>query len=89
VQESFATSVAIRDACGESIFGHAERLVEDFRATIEKYPPRAPVTAESLAQYTQAVVQGGFVLSKARGNRAPLVDSLMHLKTYLNLLFRR
>ncbi len=70
VQESFATSESIRDACGESIFGHAERLADDIRAAIEKYPPRVPVTAESLAQYTQTVVQGGFVLSKAKGDRA-------------------
>jgi len=88
VQESFATSAPIRDACGESIFGHAERLEDDFRAAIAKYPPAIDVTAESLAQYTQTVVQGGFVLSKAKGNRAPLVDSLGHLKNYLTLLFK-
>jgi TetR/AcrR family transcriptional repressor of nem operon len=87
VQESFATSEPIREACGESIFGHAERLEADFREAIAKYPPRVPVTAASLAQYTQTVVQGGFVLSKAKGDRAPLIDSLAHLRNYLSLLF--
>lgn len=88
VQESFATSAPIREACGESIFGHAERLEDDFRAAIAKYRPAIDVAAESLAQYTQTVVQGGFVLAKAKGNRAPLVDSLGHLKNYLTLLFK-
>jgi TetR/AcrR family transcriptional repressor of nem operon len=89
VQETFATSEAIRAACGQSLAGHAARLAEDFRAAIEKYRPDAEVSAESLARYTQTVLQGGFVLSKAHGGREPLLDALTHLQRYLNLLFRR
>lgn len=89
VQETFATSDAVRSACGASIFDHAEHLAEDFRAAIRQHPPRMPVTAESLAIYTQTVLQGGFVLSKARGDRAPLLDALAHLKRYLAMLFRK
>jgi len=89
VQESFATSEPIREACGASMFQHAERLATDFRAALERYPPRASVTAEGLAQYTQVVVQGGFVLAKAVGDRGPLLAALEHLKTYLELLFDR
>jgi TetR/AcrR family transcriptional regulator, transcriptional repressor for nem operon len=89
VQETFATSDAIRAACGATIDAHAQTLVGDLRAAIEKYPPRVPVSAESLALYTQTVVQGGFVLSKAQGDRAPLLDALKHLKQYFALLFRK
>lgn len=89
VQETFATSDAIRSACGATIDAHAERLVADLRAAIEKYPPRLPVTAESLALYTQTVVQGGFVLAKAQGDRAPLLDALAHLRQYITLLFQK
>jgi TetR/AcrR family transcriptional repressor of nem operon len=53
------------------------------------HPPRVPVTAESLAIYTQTVLQGGFVLSKAHGDRAPLLEALAHLKNYLTLLFNK
>ena len=53
-------------ACGASIEGHANKLAEDFRLAIALYPPRLPVAAESLAIYTQTVLQGGFVLSKER-----------------------
>jgi len=89
VQEVFATSGPMRVACGASIEGHADKLAEDFRLVISLHPPRLPVTAESLAIYTQTVLQGGFVLSKARGNRAPLLEALAHLKNYLALLFKK
>lgn len=87
VQEIYATSDPIRLAAGAAIFKHADRLVADFAAAIALHPPRAPVTAESLAIYTQTVVQGGFVLAKAEGDRALLLDAIAHLKRYLILLF--
>lgn len=87
VQEVFATSESIRRAAGAAIDMHAERLVDDFTAAIALYPPRTMVTAKSLAIYTQTVVQGGFVMAKAEGNRAPLLDAIAHLKRYLILLF--
>jgi len=76
-------------ACGASIEGHADKLAEDFRLAIAQHPPRLPVTAESLAIYTQTILQGGFVLSKARGDRAALLEALAHLKNYLALLFNK
>jgi TetR/AcrR family transcriptional repressor of nem operon len=89
VQEVFATSEPMRVACGASIEEHADKLAKDFRLAITQHPPRLPVTAKSLAIYTQTVLQGGFVLSKARGDRAPLVEALAHLKNYLTLLFEK
>ena len=89
VQEVFATSEPIRAACGAAIFSHVEQLAVDFRAAIKARNPRPAVTAESLAAYTQTVLQGGFVLSKAKGDRAPLLDAIRHLKRYLALLFNK
>lgn len=89
VQEVFATSNSIRLACGESIFSHTNRLAEDFRAAISQHRPRAAISAESLALYTQTVLQGGFVVSKAKGNRTPLLEAIGHLKGYLALLFEK
>jgi TetR/AcrR family transcriptional repressor of nem operon len=89
VQEVFATSDSMRAACGASIEGHAGKLAEDFRLAIARRPLRLPVTAGSLAIYTQTVLQGGFVLSKARGDRGPLLEALAHLKNYLTLLFHK
>jgi TetR/AcrR family transcriptional repressor of nem operon len=89
LQEVFASSDAMRAACGEAIFGHAARLAEDFRAGHKRHPPRMPVTAESLATYTQTMIRGGFVLSKAHGDRAPLIEALAHLKAYPTLSFHK
>lgn len=89
VQETFASSDAIRAACGDTIRAHAAHLERDFLAAIERHPPRADVTAAGLAVYTQTVLQGGFVLSKAQGSNAPLLDALAHLKRYLSFLFQQ
>lgn len=89
VQEAYASSEPIRVACGEVIFDHAARLEADLRAAIAQYPPRVPVTAASLAAYTQAALQGGFVLAKAHGDNAPLLEAIGHLRNYLALLFGR
>lgn len=88
VQEVFATSEPIRAACGASIAHHAARLEEYFAAAIARQRPAMKVSAASLAQYTQTTLQGGFVLAKAMGDRAPLLDAIAHLKNYLTLLFR-
>jgi TetR/AcrR family transcriptional regulator, transcriptional repressor for nem operon len=87
VQETFASSAPIREACGDAIFEHARRLEDDLRAAIARHPPATAVTAESLALHTQVVLQGGFVVAKARGNNQPLLDAIEHLKRYFTLLF--
>jgi TetR/AcrR family transcriptional repressor of nem operon len=46
-------------------------------------------TAESLALYTQATIQGAFILAKAKHNREVAAASIDHLRRYLELLFRR
>lgn len=89
LQEVFATSDAMRAACGASILDHAALLAADFRAALALYPPRAAVSAESLATYTQTTLQGGFVLAKAAGDAAPLLEAIEHLQRYLAMLFNR
>lgn len=88
VQETFAESEAIRSACGECITDHAALLQKDFEAALHKYRPREAVTAKGLALYTQTVLQGGFVLAKAKGDSGPLLDGIAHLERYLRLLFK-
>jgi TetR/AcrR family transcriptional regulator, transcriptional repressor for nem operon len=46
-------------------------------------------TAKSLAFHTQAVLQGAFILAKARGGPAIAAESIDHLKRYIRLLFGR
>ncbi|WP_455269744.1 TetR/AcrR family transcriptional regulator [Rhizobium herbae] len=87
VQETFATSPAIRDACGASIFGHAATLEADIDAAIRDRGISADWTAASLARHTQTVIQGAFVLAKAGDDPALAHEALDHLDRYIRLLF--
>lgn len=86
-QETHLTSPAIRDAAGESIFGHAATLVPDIAAAKAARCPKADWSAESLAQFTQAALQGAFVLAKASGGPEVARDMVDHLRRYVVMLF--
>lgn len=87
LQETFATSEPIRAAAGESISAHVATLVPHFEAAIRQYPPREPADAADLALFTQTVLQGAYVMAKARGSSEPVQAALLHLKRYLAQLF--
>jgi TetR/AcrR family transcriptional regulator, transcriptional repressor for nem operon len=87
VQETYGSHPAIRAACADSIFGHAGTLVEDFAAAIAERGIEGDFTAESLAAHTQCVLQGAFILAKARGDARIAVESIEHLERYVALLF--
>ena len=88
VQEAYGSSDAIRAACDASISGHAATLEADVEAAMEKYGRIEGVTASSLALHTQAVLQGGFILAKAKGGPEIAKESAAHLKRYITLLFK-
>lgn len=89
VQEAYAASDSIRAACDASISGHAATLVADIEAARGLYKIKDAWTAESLALHTQAVLQGAFILAKAKGNAEVARDSVAHLKRYITLLFSK
>lgn len=88
VQEAYDTNPAIRAACKESIFGHADTLVADIAAAKKLYAPNAPWKPASLALHTQAVLQGAFILAKASEDESVTLDSIAHLRRYIELLFQ-
>ena len=89
VQEAYATSPAIRRACDTYIGAHAAEVAKDIAAAKALYAPRAEWSAESVALYTQAVLQGAFILAKAKNGNAIARDCVAHLRRYLELLFDR
>jgi TetR/AcrR family transcriptional repressor of nem operon len=88
VQEVYSTNPAIRAACEASISGHAAEIEADIAAAMKRYRLRVSWTAEGLALHTQAVLQGAFVLAKARGGAAIAAASIDHLHRYIELLFQ-
>lgn len=78
----------IREACEASISGHAAKVEADIAEAMKRYRIRGPWTAESLALHTQAVLQGAFILAKAKGDAAIAAASIDHLRRYIKLLFQ-
>lgn len=87
VQETYGTNPAIRDACAASIVGHAGTLVADIEEAMRARGIQTDWTAESLALHTQAVIQGAFILAKAKGEAGVAIESVAHLRRYIDLLF--
>jgi TetR/AcrR family transcriptional repressor of nem operon len=87
VQEVYESSPAIREACDLSISGHAATLEPDIAEAMARYRVRLDCTAASLALHTQAVLQGAYVLAKAKGNAAIAAESIDHLRRYVVQLF--
>ncbi len=86
VQETFASHPALREACGAGIHAHAQTLAPTIEAAQRKYAPGASWSAAGLALYTQAVLQGAFVVSKAMNNAQPTLDAIAQLRNYVECL---
>ena len=89
VQEVYDTHPALRVACNRSIGEHAASLVPDIEEAKRQRGIEAEWTAESLALYMQATIQGAFILAKAQNSREVAVTCIEHLRRYLELLFNQ
>jgi TetR/AcrR family transcriptional repressor of nem operon len=87
VQETYDTHPAIRTACATHISAHATRVAKDIAEAKRRYAPDAPWSAESLALFTQAVIQGAFILAKAMQGPRVAAECLQHLRRYLETQF--
>lgn len=86
-QEVHNSAPAIRDACADSIFGHAATQEADITAAMQDHGIAGDWTAESLARHTQAVLQGAFILAKASDDPDMARESIDHLIRYVRYLF--
>ena len=89
VQEVYDTHPALREACNRSIGDHAATLVPDIEAAMREPGIRRDWTAESLALYMQATIQGAFILAKAKHGREVAAACIDHLHRYIELLFAK
>lgn len=87
VQEIHLESPAIRAAAAAAIFGHAETLVADIAEARAARCPQADWSPESLAAFTQAALQGAFVLAKAKGGPDTARAMVDHLRRHVEMLF--
>lgn len=87
LQEAHETHPPIREACDKSTSEYAAMLEADIAEAMLTYGIDAGWSAESLALYTQAVIQGAFILAKAKHGPNVAADCLDHLRRYLEMLF--
>jgi TetR/AcrR family transcriptional regulator, transcriptional repressor for nem operon len=86
VQETFDSHPAIRAACREGIEGHASTLVPMISEAKALYARDADWSAESLALYAQAALQGAFIIAKAQGDSGIAMHCIAHLRRYIHSL---
>jgi TetR/AcrR family transcriptional repressor of nem operon len=87
VQETFDTHPRIREACHAGIALHADTVARDIAAAKSRYAADSAWDPQVLALYTQATLQGAFILAKARGSAAIAAQCIDHLRQYVaNLL---
>lgn len=86
-QETFASHPEIRAACGAGIVHHACDVEADVAAAKAKHAPGAAFSPREIALLTQAVLQGGFVLAKAKDDIAVAEACVDHLIAYIRCLF--
>jgi TetR/AcrR family transcriptional repressor of nem operon len=86
IQETHETYPDIRDACAVSIANHVTMLSNLIDNALRENPV-VDLRAESLAIHIQAVIQGAFIMAKARQDVRVARDCIDHLHRYLELLF--
>jgi TetR/AcrR family transcriptional repressor of nem operon len=89
VQETYESHPAIRETCDRHISEHAAEVAKDIAEAKKKYAPNAAWSPESLGLYTQAVLQGAFILAKAKHGPEVAAECIGHLRRYLVMLFPR
>lgn len=87
VQEAYETHPAIREACGKAMFDHAGWLEADIREAMQGLGSKPDWTAASLAAHMTAVIQGAFILAKAKQDWQVAIESIDHLRRYIAMLF--
>ena len=87
VQELFDSHPRIRRACDEGISGHARTVGRDIQLAKALYAPDASWDPQVLALFTQASLQGAFILAKAKGSAGIAAKCVDHLRQHVaNLL---
>jgi TetR/AcrR family transcriptional repressor of nem operon len=86
VQEAYLTHPAIREACDRHMTAHVAMVAKDIAEAKRLYAPKATWSPESLAFYTQAVLQGAFILAKAKQDSTVAAEAIAHLRDHMETL---
>ena len=83
VQETYETHPDIRDAYNQSILTHARTVAQDLAEAKALHAPDASWSPLDVALFTQAAIQGAFILAKAQHDPAVATRAIAHLRHYV------
>ena len=83
VQETYATYPDLRAACDQVLTDHVDVLARDLAAAKALYAPDASWSPESVGYFMQVVLQGAFIVAKAKQSPEIAASSVGHLRNYL------
>ncbi|MEZ5758682.1 MAG: TetR/AcrR family transcriptional regulator [Emcibacteraceae bacterium] len=89
VQETYDTHPDIRTVCDSGMSAHIATLMKDIEEARILYTPNAAWSIESLGYFIQSTLQGAFIFAKAKKDAELAKESLVHLRQYLELLFKK
>ena len=77
----------IRDLNADGIRAWRARILSRLQDVAKRYPPRAGVEIEALADMCTAIVEGGIILSRTLDEKAMLARQVMAYRNYVKLAF--
>jgi TetR/AcrR family transcriptional regulator, transcriptional repressor for nem operon len=83
VQETYDTHPSICEACNLAILTHARTVEQDLADAKRLYAPKASWAPGSVALFTQAAIQGAFILAKAQHSPDAARQTIAHLRNYV------
>jgi len=83
LQETFDTHPEIREACNRSMLFHTRTVEADLIEAKRLYAPKAKWDPLDVALFTQAAIQGAFILAKAQHDAAAARRAIAHLHAYV------
>jgi TetR/AcrR family transcriptional regulator, transcriptional repressor for nem operon len=83
VQETYDTHPSICEACNVAILTHARTVELDLADAKRQYAPKASWDPGSVALFTQAAIQGAFILAKAQHSPDAAKQTIAHLRDYV------
>lgn len=86
-QELALCDERLRETCGEGLKRMVRAVLEDLAAAKKSHPTGRRWSPETLANHIVSVLQGSLLISKATGSPDVVVQSLGHVRKYIELLF--
>jgi TetR/AcrR family transcriptional repressor of nem operon len=77
----------IREMSAEGVLTWRRRFRERLDAIAKRYPPRAPIDLDALADMNITIVEGGIILDKGRAEKGALPRQVLMLRDLVKTLF--